>query len=193
MPDYGDKRGFQGSGRGGNPGNAGAGFGSNDRGTPYSQSLGEAIARANARNAPNPVDQLTQSIVQERGGFVNNSVSPMDLASMAGLMAQNPNFSSQGSMDALNNALDRSPGGLERRSVLGSYNLGMGVNPTTGMGLMDSLKYNTIDNPEFSKMLNPMNLLGMATGVPLAGAMIQGLIDRQKKQDKNIKLAKLEG
>ena len=38
-----------------------------------------------------------------------------------------------------------------------------------------------------------MNLLGMATGVPLAGAMIQGLIDRQKKQDKNIKLAKLEG
>ena len=75
MPDYGDRGGFQGSGKGGNLENSGAGYGSNNRGTPYSKDLGEAIARANMRNAPDPVSYVTRSVIQERGGYTLGSVS----------------------------------------------------------------------------------------------------------------------
>ena len=199
MPDSGDRGGFQGSGRGGNPGNSGAGYGSNNRGTAYSKQLGEAIARANMRNAPAEVDPLTQSIVQERGGLTFRSVSPNDLAAAAGLMAQANRFGPDNNdvQRALGNAYSRVDPGAATRGVLGSYNLGMGVNPTTNMGLIDSLAYNTIDQPEFRDLFSPMNifggLLGAATGLPFAGMALKGLLDRKDKQEKNVKMAKLEG
>lgn len=199
MPDYGDKKGFQGSGKGGNPGNSGAGYGSNKKGTPYSKQLGEAIANANARSAPAEVDTISQSIVQERGGYTNRSVSPEDLAAAAGLMAQANQFGPNNNdvQRAMANAYSRAPGGSEQRGVLGSYNLGMGINPTTGMGFMDSIKYNTIDQPEFMDAFKPTNifggLLGAATGIPFAGLALKGLFDQNNKRDKNIKMAKLEG
>lgn len=198
MPDYGDKGGFQGSGKGGNPGNSGAGYGSNKKGTPYSKQLGEAIARANMRNAPDPVSYVTQSVVQERGGYTHGSVSPGDLAGMAGMMAQSNNFGGQNNKDvqrAMDNAYSRAGPGAGERGVLGSYNLGMGINPTTDMGLIDSLKYNTIDQPGFMNQVANMGvgLLGNMVA-PGLGTVI-GLLNRDKRDQQknmNMKMAKVD-
>ena len=77
---------------------------------PYSKDLGEAIARANMRNAPDPVSYVTRSVIQERGGYTYGSVSPGDLAGMAGMMAQSNNFGGQNNKDvqrAMANAYSR--------------------------------------------------------------------------------------
>ena len=198
MPDYGDKGGFQGRGLGGNPGNSGAGYGSNNKGTPYGKSLGEAIARANAQNAPDPVSYVTQSVVQERGGLTNRSVSPGDLASMAGMMAQSNNFGGQNSNDvqsALQNAYNRAGPGAGQRGVLGSFNLGMGKNPTTDMGLIDSLKFNTIDQPGFMNQVADMGVGLLGNLVAPGLGTVVGLLNRDKRdQQKNInmKMAKVD-
>lgn len=201
MPDYGDDRGF-------GPSKSSNNFGGgnknsqthNSQGTAYSGKLADFMAD---RNSPgygqNVVDNISQSIVQERGGYINRSVSPEDLAAAAGLMAQANQFGPNNNdvQTAMANAYSRAPGGSEQRGVLGSYNLGMGINPTTGMGFMDSIKYNTIDQPEFMDAFKPKNifggLLGAATGIPFAGLALGGLFDQKEKRDKNIKMAKLEG
>ena len=71
----------------------------------------------------------------------------------------------------------------------------MGINPTTDMGLIDSLKYNTIDQPGFMNQVASM-------GVGLLGNMVapglgteSGLLNRDKRdQQKNInmKMAKVD-
>ena len=189
MPDYGDDRGF-------GPSKSSNNFGGgnknsqthNSQGTAYSGKLADFMG---ARNAPPSVSYNTQSIVQERGGLSHRSVSPNDLAEMAGMMQ---GLNRQGNNADVNRAMEsaygRSTTPAENRGVLGSYNLGMGQNETTGMGVMDSLKYNTIDQPGFMDAVKGMGIGLLGNAIAPGLGTVLGLLNRDTKA-KNVDLAKV--
>ena len=171
----------------------------NNQGNPYSGLLADFMMERNAPQlGPDPRDL---ALLQERGGLLHSSVSPADLAAAAGRVAdsnqfgfKNEGLNSDLVQNALSNAQERSDDPLGQRDVLARMNMAANINPTTGMGIMDSIKYNTVDQPDFQEAMNPIKLgvgiLGSAVAGPFGGALAGGLMKKYLQKNKNIQMAK---
>lgn len=169
--------------------------GFNKKGTAYGGSLAAAMAKA---NAPKPgASSLDKTMTRRPGAF-----SPQDVAAAAGRLAATREMENQfGSrnlarasfadligqqQDRLNNAI----GGPRFRDELGQvrtapntfaqrvFNEATGVNPTTGMGIMDSLR----SNYAMSQGIPGSGLFGaglsLAAGIPGLGILANPIVER---------------
>lgn len=171
----------------------------NNQGNAYSGLLADFMG---VRNAPQPdPDPRDLALLQQRGGLLHSSVSPADLAAAAGRVADSNHFGYKNEglnsdlvQGALANAQERSDDPLGERDVLARMNMAANINPTTGMGFMDSIKYNTVDQPDFQEAINPVKLgvgiLGSAIAGPFGGALAGGLMKKYLNKNKNLQMAK---
>jgi len=169
--------------------------GFNKKGTAYGGKLAAAMSKANAPKAG--ASSLDKSMTRRPGAF-----SPQDVAAAAGRLAATKEMENQfGSrnlarasfadligqqQDRLNNAI----GGPRFRDELGQvraapntfaqrvFNESTGVNPTTGMGIMDSLR----SNYAMSQGIPGSGLFGaglsLASGVPGLGILANPILER---------------
>lgn len=179
--------------------------GFNKKGTAYGGALADAMSKANAVAKASSLDK---AMTRRPGAF-----SPQDVAAAAGRLAATREMENQfGSrnlarasfadligqqQDRLNNAI----GGPRFRDELGQvrtapntfaqrvFNESTGVNPTTGMGIMDSLK----SNYAMSQGIPGSGLFGaglsLAAGIPGLGILANPIVERffpsQDEEDLN--------
>tara|TARA_R100000781_G_scaffold55393_1_gene36071 strand:- start:190 stop:1143 length:954 start_codon:yes stop_codon:yes gene_type:complete len=159
MPDYGGPSGFGGSGGGeaatGGPGGSGYGGmsrGQNQKGTKYSPSLAKAINNVALRAQAKKMETLQQQAALEAiQQAEHKQVSP-----------------TQSSISSMVNSQDQERAGLlslakknkitnEQLNKLADMNEAIGLNPTTGMGLIESFR-NNFSHPSFkSDVSNAIN------------------------------------
>lgn len=170
--------------------------GFNKKGTAYGGSLAAAMSKA---NAPKPgASSLDKAMTRRLPG----TFSPQDVAAAAGRLAATKEMENQfgsrnkarasfaGLIDAQQDRLNNAIGGPRFRDELGQvrtapntfaqrvFNESTGVNPTTGMGIMDSLK----SNYAMSQGIPGSGLFGaglsLAAGIPGLGILANPIVER---------------
>jgi len=164
----------------------------NRQGTRYSGSLADFMKEANRPKAN--VSTLDKSIMRRAQGG-QQVASPSDTVAAAGRVAAGPEAQKQygsknkamrafldfvdqqsqitNARDTTNRRFDPRTGQVRNLSDVGIrsiFNKAAGVNPTTGMGIADSLQYNYEQTPANFRLGSALaGLLGSATVGPLAG------------------------
>jgi|5_EtaG_2_1085323.scaffolds.fasta_scaffold29813_2 hypothetical protein len=180
--------------------------GFNNKGTAYGGKLAAAMSKA---NAPKPgASSLDKAMTRRDFAF-----SPEDVAAAAGRLAATKEMENQfgsrnkarasfaGLIDAQQDRLNNYSAGPRFRDELGQvreapntfarsvFNKATGVNPTTGMGILDSLKHNYA----MSQGIPGSGLFGaglsLASGVPGLGILANPILERffpsQDEEDVN--------
>lgn len=166
----------------------------NTSGTKYSGKLGDFMSK---RNATKKASTLDKSMTRRPGAF-----SPQDVAAAAGRLAATKEMENQfgsrnkarasfaGLIDAQQDRLNNYSAGPRFRDELGQvraapntfarsvFNEATGVNPTTGMGILDSIKHNYA----MSQGIPGSGLLGaglsLASGIPGLGILANPILDK---------------
>lgn len=128
----------------------------------------------------------TRKQLEKAQNAVNNNVSGSGKGPMPG---QGPN-TAKNFLNKYNTLKDQKNKSREQLSQLGNMNEQMGYNPTTGMGIMGSLKYNTIGaGADIANLMNNplVKIAGMATNPAMfAGSMLgKNLYQNFTDEDKN--------
>ena len=169
--------------------------GFNKQGTAYAGKLAAAMSKANAPKAK--ASALDKTMTRRPNAF-----SPQDVAAAAGRLARTQEMEDQygsrnkarasfaGLLDAQQERLNNAIGGARFRDefgqvraapdtfVRGIFNQATGVNPTTGMGILDSVKHNYA----MSQGIPGSGILGaalsFASGIPGLGILANPILDR---------------
>ena len=185
MPDYGGRGGFGGRGGGeaatggvGGSGYGGRSRGQNQRGTNYSQSLARAINEANAR-------ARAKSLAARKAKAAQEAIQAAEAKQVS------PTASG---IESMVSKMDEERGGLRdlaRRNRitntqlnrLGALNEAIGLNRTTGMGPIESLR-NTFSRPEFKQGIG--NLARAYQKISPLGIIMRNILNPQYDQPTGI-------
>ena len=181
----------------------------NKKGTKYSGKLADAMAKANAPKTEGNDGLGSDKNVRRRleSGF--NVVSPQDAAAVIGKYVDTDEakerFGTKNNavkaysdlVDAQQERLEGTPYGPRRLDefgqvrkagpnfIQGAFNQAAGLNPTTGMGILDSLKYNYNMSQGIPGSSLLGTALGMATGIPGAGFLLNKFFPEQTEEGLN--------
>ena len=181
----------------------------NKKGTKYSGKLADAMAKANAPKTEGNDGLGSDKNVRRRleSGF--NVVSPQDAAAVIGRYVDTDEakdrFGTKNKavkaysdlVDAQQERLEGTPYGPRRLDefgqvrkagpnfIQGVFNQAAGLNPTTGMGILDSLKYNYNMSQGIPGSSLLGTALGMATGIPGASLLLDKFFPEQTEEGLN--------
>ena len=185
MPDYGGRGGFGGRGGGeaatggvGGSGYGGRSRGQNQRGTNYSPRLARAINEANARARARSLEARKAKAAQEAIQAAEaKQVSPT-ASGIEGMVSRMDK-----EREGLRNLARRNRITNTQLNRLGALNEAIGLNRTTGMGPIESLR-NTFSRPEFKQGIG--NLARAYQKISPLGILMRNIIKPQYDQPTGI-------
>jgi len=185
MPDYGGRGGFGGRGGGeaatggvGGSGYGGRSRGQNQRGTNYSPRLARAINEANARARARSLEARKAKAAQEAIQAAEaKQVSPT-ASGIEGMVSRMDK-----EREGLRNLARRNRITNTQLNRLGALNEAIGLNRTTGMGPIESVR-STVSNPAFRTGLG--NLARAYQKISPLGILMRNIINPQYDQPTGI-------
>ena len=185
MPDYGGRGGFGGSGGGeaatggvGGSGYGGRSRGQNQRGTNYSPRLARAINEANARaKARSLAERKKRAALEAIQAQEAKQVSPT-AAGIEGMVSRMDR-----EREGLKDLARRNRITNTQLNRLGALNEAIGLNRTTGMGPIESVR-STVSNPAFRTGLG--NLARAYSKISPLGIIMRSILNPQYDQPTGI-------